>query len=351
MRFYVGGYSPKISVCELDVADGSMRVVADAQTPKNGSWLSVSPDLRTLYATVESGYDSGSPGTVAAYRIASDATLSAIGTAESCAPGPCHLAVDATRRILTVANYGGETFGVVRLDDSGTPGEVIGCGRHAGSSVHPKRQREPHPHATVFSPDYRYLYVCDLGTDEVVHYSADALAGGVIERAGAVAAPAGSGPRHIVFTPDGRWAYLVNELSNTVIAYSVDTESGALSQVDEQPMLPPEWSGESTAAEIWLHPSGRFVYASNRGHDSIVIFSRRDDGTMSVKGHVSSGGQSPRHFSLDSAGVWCLVANQQSDNVVSYRVDHDSGMLAATGHILSLTQPSCAVFAAVDPAS
>jgi 6-phosphogluconolactonase len=350
MKFYVGGYTADLCIARLD-DDGSMEVTDSVTTPENASFVRYVPELSALYATVESGSKAGGSGKIAAYRVADDGSLTAIGTIGSCGGGPCHLAVDPARRLLTAANYGGENWVAIRLEDDGRFAGQTACVRHTGSSVNARRQSEPHPHATTFSPDGAFVFVCDLGTDRVMRYRTEDLVGGRLSAgrgpSASVAAEAtpGAGPRHFEFSPDGRFGYLVTEMGNTVVSYAYDPSSGALDELQEISTLPAGFAGESSAAEIQVHPGGSFVYASNRGHDSIAVFARdRESGLLEATGHFLTTGSNPRHFQVDPSGTWCLVANQSSDNVVSFRIDAKSGMGVPSGKSLRATSPSCAEF-------
>ncbi len=344
MDFLMGGYSTVLSLARLDEEDGSIEVVASVETPENASFLAWVPRFSVVYATVESGYGGGESGKIAAYRVKGE-SLSLMGTVESCGAGPCHIDVDAQAGLLAAANYGGESFIVIRLSEEGELGEQVACGRHEGSSVVKSRQSEPHPHATTFSPDRRYLYVCDLGTDSVMRYATEALAAGRTDAAVAAEVRPGSGPRHLDFSPDGRFAYLVNELSSTVVAYSYTPRDGSLSELQAVSMLPDGFDGESSAAEIQVHPGGEFVYASNRGHDTIAVFSRDgSSGTLEPAGWFDAAGRTPRHFRIDPSGAWCLVANQQSNQVASFRIDPKSGKGTWSGKGVQADAPSCVVF-------
>ncbi len=347
MRFFLGGYSTDLHLAELDTEDGSMRIVSTVTTPQNASFLRFVAEYSVVYATVEAGSKTGESGTIAAYRFEGDA-LSPIGTKESCGAGPCHIGIDGERKLLAAANYGGENFGVIRISDDGALGEQAACVRHEGSSVNTKRQNEPHPHATTFAPGGKFLYVCDLGTDEVMRYEVDALVSGRSAGSVAASAPPGSGPRHLELTQDGRFAYLINELSNTVIVYSCDPGDGSLTQVQEISTLPEDYEGESYSAEIQIHPDGRFVYGSNRGHNSIVVYFRDESsGRLETAGYFDANGRDPRHFQIDPGGTWCLVANQSSGNVSSFRIDVRTGIGTWTGETISFESPSCAEFVPV----
>lgn len=353
MRFYLGGYSTDLVIADLDADDGSITVSGTVTTPENASFLLHVPELRTLYATVESGYKNGTTGKIAAYRVGEAGDLTAIGSIESAGAGPCHLDVDPRQQVLAVANYGGETFAVVALREDGTPDRLCSSVRHAGKSVNPKRQAEPHPHATNFSPDGRFLFVCDLGIDRVMRYPVDRLrdgggaALGAMEARGVEAAvlPAGAGPRHLTFSSDGAFVYVFTELSNAIVVFAYDAERGALTEVQQLSSLPETFDGESTGAEIQLHPNGRFLYVSNRGHESLARFTRNPEtGMIQPDGYVDVTGEHPRHFQIDASGSWCLVANQHTDHVVSFRVDARTGALSWSGCSLKVTAPSCCEF-------
>ena len=345
MRFYLGGYSADLNVAWLEPADGSIEIVGKVTTPENASFVRYVPELSVLYATVESGYRTGEAGKVAAYRVDASGRLTAIGSTESCGPGPCHVAVDPERRLLTAANYGGENWVAIRINDDGTFAGEAACVRHTGSSVNPARQAEPHPHATTFSPDGDYIFVCDLGTDEVVRYATADVAGGSPKGEPAAKARPGAGPRHFEFSDDGRFAYLVTEMGNTIVVYAYDAADGSLEELQEISTLPDTFDGESSAAEVQIHPNGRFLYASNRGHDTIAVFARDPaSGLLEAAGHFDTTGSGPRHFQVDPSGKWCLVSNQASDHVVSFRVDEATGMGTWTGKSVQVPAPACTEF-------
>ena len=342
MRFFLGGYSADLNVAWLDPADGSIEIVAKVTTPENASFVHYVPELSVLYATVESGHRTGDAGKIAAYRVDASGLLTAIDSVESCGPGPCHVAADPERLLVTAANYGGENWVAIRIDDDGTFAGQAACVRHSGSSVNKARQAEPHPHATTFSPDGDYVFVCDLGTDEVVRYAVGDVAGGAPKGTPAAKARPGSGPRHFEFSDDGKFAYLVTEMGNTVVTYAYDASDGSLEELQEISTLPDTFDGESAAAEVQLHPNGRFLYASNRGHDTIAVFARDpDSGLLEAAGHFDTTGSGPRHFQVDPSGQWCLVSNQATDHVVSFRIDESTGMGTWTGKSVQVPTPSC----------
>lgn len=345
MRVCIGGYGPFLHLASMNEHTGALEILESEATVENASFVVYEPRWHMVYTTVETGYRTGRSGAVAAYRVDDDDRLTAMGAAESCGPGACHLAVDASHKALAVANYGGETAALLSLSEHGIPGDLIECMTHTGSSVHPTRQRRPHPHATVFSPDRRYLFVCDLGIDRIVRYRLNHGAEAACVPDGEITVPPGSGPRHLLFADDGPFAYLINELSSTVIAYRYSESDGGLEPIGEVSALPAAFKGTSTCAEIQMHPNGRFVYASNRGHDTIAVFRRDPDtGTLDSPQHFSATGPVPRHFAIDRTGTWLLAAIRSGNCVCSFRLDETTGIGSYTGSSVTVIGPSCVIF-------
>lgn len=346
MRFFVGGYTGHVYSAELDTTNGAMTITGSAKVAENASFLRYAPQLSTLYGTAETGNTGGESGSILAWRVHEDGTLSAIGSCSSCGSAPCHIAVNTEHRLLTAANYGGGNFLAIELARDGSFGRQTSCVQHSGSSVNPDRQEGPHVHGTTISPDRQNVFVCDLGIDRIMCYGVPQLRAGT-DIAGSVAASLrpGAGPRHLTFSHDGKFAYVVTELANTVVAYAYDASRAELTPLQEISVLPENYDGENTAAELQIHPSDGFLYVSNRGHDSIAVFRRdRSTGILEAGGHVSSGGSGPRHFQIEGGGRWCLVANQFSDITSSFRIDGQTGMAHATGYTLTSTAPSCVEF-------
>jgi 6-phosphogluconolactonase len=212
--------------------------------------------------------------------------------------------------------------------------------------VNPERQKEPHAHGVTLSPDQRFLFVPDLGIDQVMIYAVDPATATFRPHATpSVGVPAGGGPRHLAFAPDARHAYVINEMGGTVSVFSFDAAAGSLALVETVPTLPPDFSGPNKTAEVVVHPNGRYVYGSNRGHDSIVVFTRNPhDGRLSHLETVPSGGRSPRHFDLSPDGNWLVTLHEDSDDGFVFRVDPASGRLVRTPHAFSVPQPVCVLF-------
>ena len=342
MRVFIGGYGPYLYMAWLDPESGSLDLVDSVTTPANASFLAYSSQYETLYGTVETTSRAKGPGKLVAYRVDEASKLTTIGAVTSCGDAPCHVAVSEVHGIVAVANYAGGSVGIISIHSDGTPGELLRCFEHSGSGPDLKRQEQPHPHAVVIAPDGEHLYVCDLGTDEIRAYSPLADPAGMTSVRAAELAP-GSGPRHLLFWE--RQAYVVNELSNTVCVFDVDPESGELRQIQEESTLPPDYSAGNLAAEIAVHPTGRFLYVSNRGHDSIAVFARdAASGKLTLSGHFDVTGPAPRHFAIDPSGTWCVVAVHDGNYVSSFALDPKTGVGRYTDSVVRITAPSCVVF-------
>jgi 6-phosphogluconolactonase len=251
--------------------------------------------------------------------------------------------VDAAGKVVVVANYGGGSVASYSIGTDGTlskPGSVI---QHEGSSVHPKRQARPHAHSINVHPGGRFAAAADLGTDEVLVYKLDASAGKLTPHGAAKVAP-GAGPRHLAFHPEGTTAYVLNELNRTVTAFTFDAESGALTKLQTISSVP-DGVTEGNSAEVRCSADGRFLYTSNRGHDSIASFAiDPTTGKLTPTGHVSTGGNWPRNFTLSPSGRWLLVANEHSSTIVVFRLDPKTGVPAPTGQVVTVPVPVCLRF-------
>ena len=326
----------------LDLGAGSLsepELVAKTPAP---SFLAMHPNGKSLYAVSEAA-----DGTVRAFAI--DTTtkkLTLLNERPSGGSGPCHVGVDGEGQCLAVANYGGGSMEVLPINNDGSLGVVSAVVRHKGSSVNPQRQGEPHAHGVNFSPDGRFVFVTDLGLDKIMIYQLVRKDGAFLPMAyGYVKLKPGSGPRHFVFHPSGEFAYVINELDGTVAAYVYDALTGAMTSIQRISTLPGDFKGTSWGAEVRTHPNGKFLYASNRGHDSIAIYRiAAGTGVLALAGFQNSGGACPRDFDLDPSGRFCVVANQNSDNVCVFRVDANSGALELVGKPITLGRPVCVCF-------
>ena len=273
--------------------------------------------------------------------------LSLLNQVSSHDEGPAHITLDRTGKYALVSNYTLGSVAVFPVLKDGRLGEATSFVQHKGSSVNPERQKGPHAHAIALSPDNRFAVVADLGLDQLLVYSFDAAKGTLGAKPQIVKAAPGAGPRHLVFSPDGRFLYVINELQSTVVTYSYNAATGALHELQTISTLPKGFSGNNTAAEIEIHPSGKFLFASNRGEDSVAVFAiDSETGTLTHVANSPTGGKTPRNFAIDPTGSWLLAANQDSNEIVIFRIDRKTGQLNPTRESLQVPSPVCLKFVA-----
>jgi 6-phosphogluconolactonase len=340
---YTGAKSQGIYISRFDPATGGLSAPELAASTRNPSFLAVHPGGHYLYAVNEAD----DAGTVSAFALdAKTGKLTPLNRQACGGSGACHLAVDVTGRCLLVANYNSGSIAALPIHADGSLGEATTTIQHTGSSVNPTRQTGPHAHFICPSPDNRFALNCDLGLDKVFVYRLDAGAAKLSpgDPPFATIAP-GSGPRHLTFSPDGKFVYVINEMSGTINVFNYNAVNAALTEVQTISTLPGDFSGKNTAAEIAMHPSGKYLYSSNRGDDSIAVFAvDRKSGELTLVEHQSTQGRTPRHFVIDPTGYWLLAENQASDSVVVFALDPDTGRLKPTGQTLAIGAPVCAVF-------
>ncbi|MCC6695816.1 MAG: lactonase family protein [Candidatus Hydrogenedentes bacterium] len=345
---YTGGGSEGIYLLTLDPETGQLAKVGVAAKTQNPSFLAMHPTKPILYAVGEMPADAQHPGgTVSAFRIDEESgMLTLLNQESSKGPGPCHVAVAPSGRHVAVANYGGGSIALLPIHEDGSLGAASAFVQHEGKSVNPKRQEGPHAHSVNFDRAGTFLFAADLGADKVFIYRYDGEKGLLTANQPAFASLApGAGPRHFTFHPAGHAAYVVNELDNTVAYFTYDAEAGRLDFVDAYTTLPDGFGGVNYTAEIRINPLGNYLYASNRGHDSIAAFLIDPDaGTLIARGHTSTGGKTPRNFNLDPEGRYLLAANQDSGNIVVFRVNPGLGTLEDTGSSVEIPSPVCVVF-------
>jgi 6-phosphogluconolactonase len=349
---YVGTYtragSEGIYAFRFDEERGTLSPIGLAARTSNPSFLAVHPNGRWVYAVNEDEvYQGADSGSVSAFAIdRASGRLTPLNQRSSRGGAPCHISIDRTGRYALVANYGAGSVAALPIGSDGRLGEATSVVQHTGSGTNPDRQGGPHAHAIVVDDGNRFVLAADLGIDKVLVYRFDAERGTLSanDPPGAALTP-GSGPRHIVFAPSGRWLYAINELTSTITAFGWDRDRGVLTSGPTVSTVPSAFTGANTTAELAAHPSGRFVYGSNRGHDSIAVFSA-DPGTgaLSAVGHVPTGGRTPRNFALDPQGRWLVAANQDSSSLVVYRVDEKTGALDRIGDPAVVTLPVCVLF-------
>lgn len=345
---YTGQKSKGVYLFKLQPGSGAaadptfvpLGVAAETPSP---SYLAVDPARRRLFAVNEVEELDGKPtGGVSAFSIdPATGALTLLNQRPSMGKGPCNLIVDRAGRNVLVANYGSGTVAVLPVGADGRLGEATSVVQHTGSSVNPQRQKGPHAHCITLDPANRFAFACDLGIDKILAYHFDTNAGTLTpHETAAVPAKPGAGPRHLVFRPDGRFAYVVNELHSTVTAYTYDAQTGTMKELQTISTLPAGFEGRNSGAEVAVHPSGRWLYSSNRGHDSVAIFSiDQARGTLTYVDTQSTGGRTPRHFAIDPSGERLVMANQQSDTLQATKIDQATGRLTPFGPLVSVPTP------------
>jgi 6-phosphogluconolactonase len=346
---YTGGKSQGIYRSELDLATGALSPPVLAGEAVNPSFLALRPGGKFLYACSEMQSEGKRIGAVAAFAIDSaTGDLKALNKQPSGGGGPCHVSVDPSGSCVLVANYGGGSVSAMPItaDGSlGTPGSVV---QHTGSSVNKQRQSAPHAHSINPDPAGRFAFAADLGLDKLLVYKLGVADGRLTANDPPFASvDPGAGPRHFAFHPSGKFAYVINEISLTVTAFTYDSAKGVLAPVQTIDTLPPgaKRDGASTA-EVQVHPSGKFLYGSNRGHNTIAVFAiDATTGKLAIVGHQGQDVKTPRNFGVDPSGRFVLVANQDGDSVVVFAVDPATGMLKPTGQKVDVPKPVCVKFA------
>jgi len=309
----------------------------------NPSFLALHPSGRFLYAVNETGEKADDPGGgVSAFAVDADTgALTLLNREESGGAAPCHVTVAADGRHALVANYAGGTVSVLPIAADGRLGKATAVVRHSGKSVKPQ-QGSPHPHSVNLDAAGRFAVVADLGIDQVVPYRFDG-AKGLLQKTGKpLTLPAGAGPRHLAFHPSGRQAYVIDELDSTITRLDYDAASGALTAAQRISTLPEGFAGKNSTAEVAVHPDGKLLFGSNRGHDSIAIFTIDEKtGALTSAGHQPTGGKNPRHFAIDPTGLYLLAANQDSDTIHVFRIDRATGRLHPVGGPARVPKPVC----------
>ena len=339
------GKGEGIYVYKMNPASGAMELIGKKTDVTNPSYLAFDPARRWLYAVNELKLFEGDPtGTISAFALdTKTGGLKFLNKKPTRGADPCHLIVDQTGRFVLLSNFMSGSVSVLPILDDGRLGDASDFIQHHGSSVDPDRQQGPHAHAVTLDESNRQAFIPDLGIDRVMVYNFDADRGKLGPSAILqIPLKPGAGPRHIVFHPDGEWAFLINELDSTIVAFLHERDSGELTEIQTVSTLPPDFNGESTCADIHISPSGMFVYGSNRGHDSIVIYKIDPrSGKLSYVAHESTQGNTPRNFAIDPGGTFLLVANQDSDTIVTFRIDPLTGELQSTGQVTHVPTPVC----------
>jgi 6-phosphogluconolactonase len=314
----------------------------------NPSFLALDAKRHLLFCANETETFNGKPGGgVSAFAIdPANGKLKLINQGSSMGAGPCQLVLDKTGKNVLVANYNSGNVAVLPVAADGTLGEATCVIQDSGKGPNAQRQEGPHAHCVTMSPDNKFAYVCDLGTDKVMIFKFDAENGKLTENNPPFAqTKPGVGPRHLVFHPNGKFAYVINELASSITTFAYDDKTGGLKELQTLSSLPENFKGQNTAGEIDIVPSGKFLFASNRGDDSVALFAiAADKGTLTWVTEQNTGGKTPRHFGIQPSGKHLAICNQNSDTVLVCRIDSMNGRLKPSGVFAQVPSPSCAVF-------
>lgn len=356
MLVYIGTYtnakSKGIYAFRMDATGTLTPVGLVAETP-SPSFLAIHPNHKYLYAANEvSTFEGARSGAVSAFAIdPASGKLTLLNQKASRGDGPCYVVVDHTGKDVLVANYGGGNIAVLPVGSDGKLSDASAFVQHKGTSVNAQRQEAPHAHSFNVSPDNKYAFAADLGLDKILVYHFDAAKGTLTPNnppAGVV--KPGSGPRHFAFHPSGRYAYVINEMAMTVTGFNYDAKKGTLTEMQSISTLPAGTTGSNlSTAEVQVHPSGKFLYGSNRGHHSIAMYSIDPaNGQLTHLGNQSTQGKTPRNFGIDPSGKFLIAANQDSDSLMVFRIDQKTGKLEPTGQTVEVPTPVCVKFLPVN---
>ncbi|MBG29774.1 MAG: 6-phosphogluconolactonase [Opitutae bacterium] len=348
---YLGSYASSedrgITLCKLDRANGKLEKVKVFGGHRNPAFLAVHPSNKFLYASNEiRDFKGGNAGAITSFSIdAKTGGIKQLNQVSSKGAGPCHITIDADGKTLLVANYGGGSVASYRIGDEGDLSEAVSFIQHKGSSVNERRQKGPHAHSINLDPTNNRAYAADLGLDKVLVYKLSKKGKLKPNDPPFAKTEAGGGPRHLNFHPTGKFAYVNLEMTSKVTAFVHDVKTGALEAIQTISTLPKDFSGHNSTAEIRIHPSGKFVYCSNRGHDSIAVFAiDQETGKLTLVEQEPSGGKTPRNFCIDPSGAFLLAANQSTNNVAVFRVDAKTGALTPAGSSIESVKPVCVRF-------
>jgi 6-phosphogluconolactonase len=344
---YAKGEEQGITLCKLDRTKGKLDKVMVFGGHQNPAFLEVHPSGKFLYAVNEiKDFKGNSAGAVTAFSIdPKTGDLKKLNQVSSRGMGSCHLTIDPKGKTLLVANYGGGSVASFRIGEDGVLSEAVSFFQHEGSSVDERRQKGPHAHSINVDPAGKRVYCADLGLDKVLVYKLSKKGKLKPNDPPFVKTQPGGGPRHLNFHPSGKFAFVNLEMTSKVTVFAHNEKTGVLDEIQTVSTLPKDFTGNNSTAEIRVHPNGKFVYCSNRGHDSIAVFAIDEkSGKLTFVECEPSGGKTPRNFCIDPSGTFLLAANQNTNNVAVFRIDGETGSLAPTGSSIDSPKPVCVRF-------
>ncbi|MDP6360467.1 MAG: lactonase family protein [Planctomycetota bacterium] len=347
---FISSFAPgdegSIHACNLDADSGSFELINEHKDVENPFFLALGPGNTRLYSIhVPGGF--GDAGQVVGFNTNLDTgELTRINAASAHGGAACYVDVDGTGKVVVAANYGSGDITSLPVNDDGSLGEPASHFQHEGSSVDESRQQGPHAHCIVVSPDNKYVYSNDLGLDKIMNYKLDVETATLAPNKQPFARTLpGAGPRHFAFHPSKDFAYAINELHNSVTVFIYEPDTGSLLEQQTISTLPDDWEGTSHTADVKLTPDGRFLYGTNRGHDSIAIYSVGDDGLLTLVGIEPSLGGGPQNLAITPDGSLLIVANMPDNKVVTFRINADTGEITHTGATYEIKSPSCIMLA------
>jgi 6-phosphogluconolactonase len=340
---FAPGEKGGIHAYEFDLKEGKLKPLARTSGAENPFFMALSPDKKFLYSIHAKQFGGKDKEQVAAYEvIGRTGELKLLNRASSEGTASCYLETDKTGKTVLVANYSSGNVAALPVKTDGSLGEHASFFQHKGTSVNPKRQKGPYAHSFVVSPDNKYAFAADLGLDQILAYKLDAATAKLTSHTPPFTkTPAGAGPRHLTFHPNGKRLYAINELLNSVTLFDYDAEAGTLTEKQTIPTLPEDFKGTSYCADLKITPDGRYLYGTNRGHDSIAAYRIAEDGRLSLIAIEPSLGKGPQNLAITPDGEWLLCANMPGDNVAIFRIDGKTGGLKSVGEPVKQTSPSC----------
>ncbi len=340
---FAAGEKGGIRAYEFDTKEGKLKALHRTAGAENPFFLALSPDKKFLYSIHAKQFGGKENEQVAAYQVMGrTGELKLLNRQSAEGTAACYLDVDKTGKAVLVANYTSGSVASLPVKVDGSLGEKASFFQHKGSSVNVQRQKEPHAHCIVVSPDNKYAYAADLGTDQILCYRLDPATAKLTPNDPPFAkSPAGAGPRHLTFHPNGKRVYVINELLNSVTVFDYDAASGKLTEKQTISTLPTDFKGTSHCADLKITPDGKYLYGTNRGHDSLACYSIADDGKLSLIAIEPSLGKGPQNLAIVGKGEWLLCANMPGNNIAVFKIDASTGKLKSAGEPVKHTSPSC----------